>query len=69
MCTTDCKVLKLSDVKRENLTRLQELGAPTQDQSVHSTRFKDKLLASIPGLSMHMRRGGRCCWCLKTVSR
>ena len=47
MCTSDCKVLKLSDVKREYLTRLQELGLPTQDHSVHSTRFKDKLLASI----------------------
>ena len=40
MCTSDCEVLKLSDVKREYLTRLQELGAPTQDQSVHSTQFK-----------------------------
>ena len=30
MCTSDCKVLKLSDVKSEYLTRLQELGAPTQ---------------------------------------
>ena len=26
MCTSDCEVLKLSDVKREYLTRLQELG-------------------------------------------
>ena len=39
MCTSDCEVLKLSDVKREYLTMLQELGAPTQDQSVHSTQF------------------------------
>ena len=53
MCTSDCKVLKLSDVKREYLTRLQELGAPTRDHSVHSTRFKDKLLVSIPGLSAY----------------
>ena len=37
------------------MTRLQELGAPTQDQSVHSTRFKDKLRASIPGLSAYAR--------------
>ena len=37
------------------MTRLQELGAPTQDQSVHSTRFKDKLRASIPGLSADAR--------------
>ena len=29
VCTSDCKVLKLSDAKREYLTRLQELGAPT----------------------------------------
>ena len=28
MCTSGCKVLKLSDVKREYLIRLQELGAP-----------------------------------------
>ena len=55
MCTSDCKVLKLSDVKREYLTRLQELGTPTQDQSVHSTRFKDKLLASIPGLRAYAK--------------
>ena len=48
-------MLKLSDVKREYLTRLQELGAPTQDQSVHSKRFKDKLLASIPGLSAYAK--------------
>ena len=53
MCTSDYKVLKLSDVMREYLTRLQELGAPKQDQSVHSTPFKDKLLASIPGLSAY----------------
>jgi len=38
-----------------SLKRLQELGAPTQDQSVHSTRFKDKLLASIPGLSAYAK--------------
>ena len=37
MCTFNCEVLKLSDVKTEYLSRLQELGAPTQDQSVHST--------------------------------
>ena len=55
MCTSDCKVLKLSDVTREYLTRIQELGSPTQDQSVHSTRFKDKLLASIPGLSAYAK--------------
>ena len=34
MCTSDFKVLKLSDVKREYLTRLQELGVLTQYQSV-----------------------------------
>ena len=33
------------------MTRLQELAALTQYQSVQSTRFKDKLLASIPGPS------------------
>ena len=55
MCTSDCKVLKLSAVKGEYLTKLQELGAPTQDQSVHSTRFKDKLLASISGLSAYAK--------------
>ena len=55
MCTTDCKVSKLSDVKREYLTRLQELGVPTQDQPVHSTRFKDKLLDSSPGLSAYVK--------------
>ena len=55
MCTFDCKVLKLSDVKREYLARLQELGAPTQDQTVHSTPFKDKLLASILGLSVYAK--------------
>ena len=42
---------------REYLTRLQELGAPTQDQSVHSTRFKDKLFASIPGLMRAYAKG------------
>ena len=39
MCTSNCKVFfkKLSDIKTEFLTRLQELGAPIPDQSVHST--------------------------------
>ena len=46
MSTSDCKVLKLSDVKREYLRRLQQLSAPTQDQAVHSTRFEDILLSS-----------------------
>ena len=55
MCTSDCKVLKMPDVKIEYSTRLQELYLPIQDQSVHSTRFKDKLLASIPGLSAHAK--------------
>ena len=55
MRTSDCKVLKLPDVKREYLTRLKVLGAPTQDQTVHSTRFKDKVLASIPGLSAYAK--------------
>ena len=45
MCTSDCKVLKLSDVMREYLTRLQELGAPTQDQSVHCTLQQDLSMA------------------------
>ena len=48
-------MLKLSDVKREYLTSLQEQGAPRKDQSVHSTQFKDKCLASIPGLSAHAK--------------
>ena len=48
-------MLKLSDVKREYLTWLQELGAPTQDQSVHLTQFYDKLRASIPGLSAYAK--------------
>ena len=47
MCTSDCKVLKPSDVKREYLTRLQELGA------VHSMRFKDKLLAMLTSSMRH----------------
>jgi len=55
MYTSDCRELKLFDVKREYLTRLQELGAPTQDHSVHSTRFKDKLLVSIPGLRAYAK--------------
>ena len=45
MCTSDCKVLNLSDVMREYLTRLQELGAPTQDQSVHCTLQQDLSMA------------------------
>ena len=71
MSASDCKMLKLSHAKREYLTRLQELGAPTQDQSVHSTRFKDILLSSIPRLRVSAKEGKvpRCCWCLKTVSR
>ena len=37
MCTSNCEAFfkKLSDIKTEFLTRLQELGAPTRDQSVH----------------------------------
>ncbi len=49
----DCKVFKLSDIKKEYQARLQELGVRTEEQSTHSTRFKDKLLASIPGFCAH----------------
>ena len=36
MFTSDCKVLKLSDIKKEYLTRLEELGAAIKEQSIHS---------------------------------
>ena len=35
---------ELSDIKTEFLTRLQELGALTRDQSVHSNDLKTNFL-------------------------
>ena len=47
-------IFKLSELTRDYCIRLEQLGVK-QEQRIHTTRLKEKLLTHIPGLSAHTK--------------